>query len=110
MIDRDELRASCRNLAARLDGTPQWPVLKAVYLDLATLVGRLQGVVNDAIRSYGASEETRAAEASLARVKSSVRQVGLDIRLSSEAALSMGLQTALESACETLDWLDRIEA
>jgi hypothetical protein len=39
-----------------------------------------------------------------------MRQVGLDIRLASEPALVVGLQTCLESALEIVDWLQQLRS
>jgi hypothetical protein len=108
--DREDLRTACRDLALKLEGEPQWPALKAAYLDLATLVGRLQGAVSEAARTQGPNDELRAAEAGLETLKATTRQVGLDIRLASERALAVGLRMALESAAEVLNALDRAES
>lgn len=109
MIDLDAARERCRSLAARLEGQPHWPELRAVYLDLSTLVGQLQGAVSEARRARPASEEARAAEAAFDRLRAGARRVGLDIRLASEPALQLGLQEALKSASETLDRLQHLE-
>ena len=104
------LRASCRELAARLEGKPDWDTVRAVYLELAPLVGELQGAVGEYTHAHGEAEEARRAEAAFAQARASFRRVGLDIRLASPGALAMGLETALQSALETLDWLQRIDA
>ena len=109
MVDTAEAREDCRRLAARLEGHPRWPELNAAYLDLAPLVGRLQGLVGEAERAHGLTEAVREAEESLERLKAGARQVGLDIRLASEGALLIGLQTVLQGVSETLDRLERIE-
>jgi hypothetical protein len=104
----DELRETCLALRRRLEGQPHWPELRAVYLELAPLAGQLQGAVRERIRAEGGTEESRQAEASLSRLQAGMRQVGLDIRLASEPALLLGLQTCLESALETVDYLQRM--
>jgi hypothetical protein len=106
MTDLAALRASCQELAARLQGPPDWERLRSVYLDLAPVVGELQGAVSEYERTHSEAEEGRRAEAALGELKESFRQVGLNIRLASPAALQVGLQTALRSAAETLDWLE----
>ena len=85
-------------------GTP-WPRLRAAYLELATVAGQLQGAVAERARS-GAGPDSTDLEALLERLKSELRQVGFDIRLASEAALAIGLQTALGDALAILDRLD----
>jgi hypothetical protein len=108
MVDLAETRALCDRLAARLGGQPDWSELRAVYLEMAPLVGQLQGSVGELSRRHGEGEDIRKASASLEELKQSVRRVGLDIRLASERALLLGLQTALQQARETLDSLERI--
>jgi len=107
MTDLQDLKERCRRLEARLQGQPHWPELRGVYLELVTVVGQLQGAVGESSRAHGETEEARMAERSFERLKSSSRKVGLDIRLASEAALLVGLQDSLQSAFETLDWLER---
>ena len=105
MTDRSELVSACRELERRLEGSPQTDRLKAVYLDLSMLLGRIQGALNDAQRHSGQTPETLAAQVSFDELRRTVRQVGFDIRLASPTALQVGLQTALEQALETLDHL-----
>lgn len=106
MTDTTELAAAYRALARRLDGPPNIDDLKAVYLELSFLVGQVQGAVHEAARTSGTATRTVAAETSLTQLKSSVRQIGFEIRLASPAALQIGLQTALGHAIQTLQWLD----
>lgn len=106
MTDRTGLKATCRELANRLEGHPQTADLKAVFLDISILVGEIQGALNEAIRTGGTKPQTQAAEASFEQLKNSVRQVGFDIRLASPAALQVGMLTALDHAVHTLDCLD----
>lgn len=109
MDDLEEIRLECLDLTGRLQGTVQWPALRTVYLDLSTVVGRLQGLVSARVRGHEESNEARLARESLERFKAQTRQVGLDIRLASEPALLLGLQTALETATETIEHLRRLE-
>lgn len=109
MIDLVQTREHSRRLAERLQGQPHWPELRAVYLELATVVGQLQGAVGESTRAHGETEEARMAALAFERLKASSRKVGLDIRLASERALLLGLQDALRSVEETLDWLQRLE-
>ena len=108
MADTAQIRETCREISARLEGRPAWPELRAVYLDMAPLVGQLQGLVNDARRAHGGGVETLESARALEQLKAQLRQVGLDMRLASEPALLMGLQMALESAAQTLDRLERV--
>ena len=103
--DLTALRESCSALNARLNGQPHWPELRAIYLDLSLLVGQIQGAVGERGRGAGGPLDVRGAQEALGALKSSVRQVGLDIRLASEPALRLGLETALEHAGVTLDCL-----
>jgi hypothetical protein len=105
LTDRSEIAFACRDLARRLEGPPQSDRLKAVYLDLSMLLGRIQGALNDALRRNGPTPETLAAQASFEDLRRTVRQVGFDIRLATPAALQVGMQTALSHAQETLDHL-----
>ena len=102
------MRAECDQLAARLHASRSWPELRAVYLDVMPLVGQLQGAVSEAVRGREGTDALNEAQATLEQLKASSRQVGLDIRLSSDTALLMGLQAILESAYATLDALERI--
>ncbi|MGH2441624.1 MAG: hypothetical protein ACRDFX_00470 [Chloroflexota bacterium] len=89
----------------RLEGSPEWSEIKAVYLDLTTLTGQLQGLVSQRAHGSGTSGSETEAERTLLQLKAILRQVGLDIRLSSGAALTLGLRTGLEMAHQTLDAL-----
>jgi hypothetical protein len=109
MSDLADVRAECEKLAARLEGKPEWAALRAIYLDMATVVGRLQGAVGEARRASNNHDAVKQAEATLIELKGSLRQVGLDIRLASPPALAFGLQSAVESALATLDHLQRME-
>lgn len=77
-----------------------------MYLELSVLAGRLQGAVGEYARLRGETDVGREAESKLEQIKTSVRRVGLDIRLAPESALLMGMQLALGSIDETLDLLD----
>ena len=103
MADLAALRDACRQLARRLEGPAGWDRLRAVYLDLAPLIGQLQGAVSEAGR---AGDDVPAARESLDALKATARQVGLDIRLATPEALQMGLQTAVEQAAETVQRLE----
>lgn len=106
-METTELREECRLLQGRLEGHPHGPDLHRIYLDLAPLVGRLQGLVSERSRAVGQTGALRAAQELLEQLKATVRQVGLDIRLASEPALQVGLQRALECTLEVLDLLER---
>jgi hypothetical protein len=106
MTDLAPIQETCGRLAARLQGRPRESELRATYMEMATLTGLLHGAVGDARRVQGETDAVRAAEASLDRFKAGMRQVGLDIRLASEAATQIGLQTALDTAIETLEALE----
>ena len=108
MTDTDEIREYCRGLAGRLAGKPSGSQIHAAYLDLATVTGQLQAAVAECVRLRGESDETHEIRQALDEMKAQVRKVGLDIRLASESALLIGLQTALESALETLDRLAQL--
>lgn len=107
MSDAMTIRDTCRLLKERVQREPQLPELRSVYLDLSPVIGQIQGLVAEAVRRAPADETVSRAEASLADLKAVARQVGLDIRLASPGALTMGLLTALERAEETLGWLER---
>ena len=104
MADLSALRDECRQLSRRLAGPANWDRLRAVYLDLAPLIGQLQGAVNEATRS---GEDVGAAQQALDALKATARKVGLDIRLASPEALQIGLQTAMEQAEEVIDALEQ---
>ncbi len=109
MSDLADVRAECHQLAARLEGTPDGAALRAIYLDMATVVGRLQGAVSEARRASNNPDTVERAETALSELKGRLRQVGLDIRLASLPALAFGLQSAVGSALETLDHLQRMQ-
>jgi hypothetical protein len=102
MSDLSTLHDACRQLERRLEGPANWDRLKAIYLDLAPLIGQVQGAVSEAAR---AGQDVTEAQQSLDALKATARQVGLDIRLASPEALQIGLQTAVEQAEETLGLL-----
>jgi hypothetical protein len=105
-MDLAALREQCLQLERRIKGEEDWNRLRRVYLDLAPLMGQLHGAVAEAVRLHGDCVELDAARQSLEQVRARARKVGLDIRLSSPAALSMGLEAALEGAREALDHLE----
>ena len=109
-MDTVTMRQTCERLTRRLTGEPSWAELRAVYLELAPLVGQLQGAVGEAERRHETSDELRAAREALERLKASTRQVGRDIRLASPAALALGLGTSLEEARGVLTHLERLLA
>jgi len=102
--DLSILRDTCRELCRRLEGAANWDRLRAVYLHLAPFIGQVQGAVSEAAR---AGQDVTEAQQSLAALKATARQVGLDIRLASPEALQIGLQTAVEQAEETICLLDK---
>jgi hypothetical protein len=109
-MDVTRTRAEIERLSAGLEGQPDWPELRSVYLDLSTLAGQLQGAVGDARREAGDTPAVQTAASALERLKAEVRQIGLDIRLASPQALLIGLQTALASAEETVAALAEVES
>lgn len=106
MIDTAALHASLVAIEASLAGQPGSAQLRAAHLDLVTLTGQLQGIVNERRRLQGETDAVRETEVALNALKAGVRQVGMDIRLASEGALAFGLEAALRSAFQTLDCLD----
>jgi hypothetical protein len=108
--DNASIRDELLGLAQRLHRSPKWPVIAAAHRDLATVVGQLQGMVSTARREHGETADLQSAEEALDRLKSSVRRVGLDIRLASEPALAIGVQTSIDYALEILDRLKQIDA
>ena len=106
MTDLQAIRTECRRLSAELEGQPHWEELRRIYLELAPLMGELQGAVSASIRERGAAQPL---QQQLEELKTTVRQVGLDIRLASEGALAMGLRVSLERAEELLDRLEQAE-
>jgi hypothetical protein len=109
MTEVESLQASLHSLAARLEGSPQWPALRAIYLDLAPYLGPIQAALHGAERVYGSSPEVLAAGESFDAFKAGLRQVGLDIRLASEGALAVGLHQCVQLALETLDTLSGLD-
>jgi hypothetical protein len=109
LVDLAAIRVQCDTLMRRLDGRPSWPELRAIYLEVAPLIGRLQASVGEAAREPDRTEAAAEAEAALGRVKASAQKVGLDIRLASERALQVGLQMCLEQALEVVDRLEGAE-
>jgi hypothetical protein len=105
-LDLVAMRAECEQLLDRLDAVPAWPDLRAVYMDLAPIVGQIQGAVSTRRREIGETAQVREAEAALERLKASSRQVGADIRLASESALAIGLRTALNEALGAIEQLE----
>ena len=101
MADLDTLTAEHRQLTSALANARQWEELRAVYLDLAPFIGRLQGTVSEIERGPDEGEARRARDA-LDRLKSTARRVGLDIRLASTTALTIGLEQAISEAGELL--------
>ncbi|GAC1642277.1 MAG: hypothetical protein NVS4B2_31890 [Chloroflexota bacterium] len=108
MTDLMEIHAVREQVEVRLAGSPTRAELRAIYLDLAPVVGLLQGAVTQAARVHGEAVEVSPAQRALDRLKYSLRQVGLDIRLSSDQALLIGLQTVLQGVDETVDALKRL--
>jgi hypothetical protein len=109
MSDLSQLRSECRRLAGQLEGEPHWEKLRAIYLELAPLMGELQGALSRWTRAHGDEEDAQPLQTTFDELKASVRQVGLDIRLASEGALAMGLRVSLERAEELLDRLEQAE-
>lgn len=103
MADTEALRAALQAMEATLARQPHWPQLRAAHLDLVTATGQIRGAIHGMRREGGETAKLRAAEEALRQLEASVRQVGMDIRLASEGALLLGLQTALQHAFETLD-------
>lgn len=111
MDDLSDTAEECRRLLARLDGTPSWDEINRIHHELAPIVGRLQAAVAAAERARGDVQSVRDARAALDTLKATQRRVGLDIRLSSPAALALGLEHAIHSALEVIAQLaveDRI--
>lgn len=101
------LQAQCRELLARVDSTSEYDRLRAVYMDLAPLMGEIHGVVMREVRRQGDTPATGEAQAAMESLRAAARQVGLDIRLASPAALALGLRTSLELAQRALQALDK---
>lgn len=102
-----ELNALLQELIGRLAKVRSVPKLRELYLDLVPVTAQLQAAVGECLRANPQRNEARQAGAAFDRHRAQSRQVGLDIRLASPSALSMGLQAALESAEEALSWLAR---
>jgi hypothetical protein len=92
-------------LEKRLAGRPQIAELKAVYLELSTVTGQIQGALHETTRESGPTSRIREAESKFEEFKRTLRQVGFDIRLASPSALQVGMQTALDHALQTLAYL-----
>ncbi|HLJ68779.1 MAG TPA: hypothetical protein VKX16_15600 [Chloroflexota bacterium] len=107
MSDIAATRERCRELEARLSRGPHWPELRAIYLDLSTVVGQLQGAVAEHRRARAEPSGNAPLEETLERLKSELRVIGFNIRLSSEGALAVGLQTAVEDALAILGLLEQ---
>lgn len=107
MAGMAELRGGCLELSTRLASSPHVPELHTIYLDLVPLIGQLQGAVSLAQRTHGETPPIQFAQTHLEQLKAIARQVGLDIRLASEAALLLGLQSALDEAFQVLDQLEQ---
>jgi hypothetical protein len=106
-IDLVAMRAECEALLDRLDRGPQWPDLRGIHMDVAPVIGQIQGAVGARRREIGGVPDVVAAEAALERLKADSRRVGADIRLASEGALSLGLRTALTDALDAVSALER---
>ncbi|GAC1473353.1 MAG: hypothetical protein PVSMB7_27200 [Chloroflexota bacterium] len=105
MMDVTGIEHDCRRLQSSLAGTLAWPEINRIHHELAPIIGQLQAAVGAAERAHGDTACVRGARAALDRVKATQRQVGLDIRLSSPAALTLGLSQAVEYALEVLGYL-----
>lgn len=106
-IDVVALRDAGEALQMRLDRSSKMVEVHGIYLALAPLIGAIQGAVGTC-RSAGGSDAAAAeAEEALQRLKATARQVGADIRLASPAALTLGLQAALDEALRAVDALER---
>lgn len=106
MDEAGECGRQLEALSVRLAGRSSSNTLKAVYLDLVTTAGQLQGLAGDARRELGDTEAMRAGGEALDAMKADLRQVGLDIRLSSTDSLQFGLQTAVENGIRALTAID----
>src|SRR5579875_1227120 len=74
IMSENDLRRELDDLTRRLEGAREWPELRAIYLDIAPLIGRLGAVVREAERQVG-TEGSNAARASLEEAKATARQV-----------------------------------
>lgn len=103
-----ELRPEWLAVQAQLERRQTNQSLHGIYLELAPLVGRLQGAISDSARSDDRNGALRQAEESFEQLKASYRKVGLDIRLASGRAILIGLQSVAQYGLDTLDHLDRL--
>jgi hypothetical protein len=106
-IDLVAIRAECEILLDRLDKGALWADLRAIHMDLAPIIGQIQGAVGTRLRDIGSTPDALEASAALDRLKADSRRVGADIRLASEAALSLGLRVALSDALAAVSALER---
>lgn len=106
-IDLVAMKAQVELLRGRLNGAPSWQEVRAIYMDLAPLIGEIQGAVSTRRREAESQAEVEEAAAALERLKSSARKVGADIRLGSVPGLTMGLWAALGKAMAAVDCLER---
>jgi hypothetical protein len=106
-IDLVALRAECEALLDRLEGQVHLLDLRRIHMDIAPMIGQLQGMVGARRREVGDLDAVLQAEDALGRLKADSRQVGADIRLASETALAMGLRTALSDALQVIAALER---
>jgi hypothetical protein len=101
-----ELRQEWLAVQARLERRQTNQSLHGMYLELAPLVGRLQGNISESARANHIAQDLSQAEESFEQLKASYRKVGLDIRLASDRAILIGLQSVVQYALDTLDHLD----
>jgi hypothetical protein len=106
-IDLVGMRSEVEILQARLKGAPSWEQVRSIYMDLAPLIGEIQGAVSTRRREAEPQVELEEASAAVERLKASSRKVGADIRLGSVPGLTMGLDTALAEATEAIDALEK---
>src|SRR5579859_4135520 len=109
-MDFASLRAELDHLGRQLERAPRWPELRAVYLDMTPLVGQLQAAVDEKLRSATSNREEEPAilQTAFEELKASFRQVGLDLRLASEPALRVGLETVIDAARDVLAVLQSV--
>ncbi|HEX8918011.1 MAG TPA: hypothetical protein VF898_05885 [Chloroflexota bacterium] len=105
MSQAELIGEQCDLLAARIQGNSDWGSLRAVYLDLVPVVGEIQGAVRTYTRDHVGSAEARRLDHAFEQLQNTIRQVGHDIRLSSPAALRIGLESCLEQVREILQEL-----
>jgi hypothetical protein len=106
-IDLVAMKAQVDLLRGRLNGAPGWGEIRSIYMDLAPLIGEIQGAVSTRSREAETQTEVEEAAAALERLKSSARRVGADIRLGSVPGLTMGLWAALNEAMAAIDCLEK---